>query len=197
MYGKCFDFTYGAPNLKEAIRTLNPRHITRPPRKSDPLCHMHLQLTPEMLEGADIPVYRKHDAVHNSYNSFYVLAEPVEATAVVMTVADDGVFAQYEPAGPRQGARFYIEKDKVPVEQRTTRIVKVAERKIGRGKFKKKMVTSVPEEAFLAYMRGDDVPGDVVARLNHVVSQHGVSSELTDPLWAALKGERPICVHFI
>ena len=149
-------------------------------------------------------ILRRYDNVHQTYNSWYRLPEPMPATATVGLSTGKGVALRYERNGPRQCARFYINVNAVPEAERTTRIVKVAERKLPAGeddddpepRYETKMATTVPEAAFEAMLQGRSVPGDVVARLNQCITTGGVKCAEAQELWAALEGKSEVCLFF-
>lgn len=151
-----------------------------------------------LSEGAECVILRQYDEVHQSYNSWYRLSKPVAATATLGYCNDAAVTLRYESKGPRQGARFYVPRDAVPAEQRMTRYVKVAEKldDTKEPRYVTKMTTTVPEAVFDAMQRGEDVPGDVVARLNQSVMLKGPRCKEAKKLWAALQGKTPVCIFF-
>ena len=141
--------------------------------------------------------------MHRVYNSWYCLPEPVACAATVGLCTKKGVTLRYDRKGPQQCARFYIAADLVPEEERSTRIVKVAEVKLKPKKvegcesgFKTKLITTVPEAAFEAMQAGESVPDDVVAQLNQCLAANkSKSSSESERLWAALQGKSQVCIY--
>lgn len=198
-----FRFTWGPPRLDKALYHRDPRHVTRAPRKQRRQKHVHVDIDKVLTAlGTECVILRQYDETHRSYNSWYRLKEPLPATATVGLCTQPGVELMYEHKGPRQCARFYIKLDTVPESERSTHIVKVSEKmRDQRGiaetaQYETRMTTTVPEAAFEAMLKGQYVPGDVVARLNQSIMENGPKSEETNRLWAALRGETPVCLYF-
>lgn len=203
-----FRFTWGPPNLERALATKDPRHVTRAPRRSK----LNWTVDENLLEairrpGVECAVLRQYDAASRTYTSWYRLPDPVPAAAMVGCVTDPGVRLLYDAKGPRQCARFRVDPKGVPKKLRRTRVVKVVEvkRRSSHGPracalgptFKTKSVSTVPDAAFEAKLRRVDIPDDVIGRLNHTFSVGGFKFAASSPLWDAVRGKHPVCLHFL
>lgn len=180
----------------------DPRHITRAPRKQRRDEHLHVDVERVLkAPGTECVILRRYDETNRLYNSWYRLKEPLPANATVGLCTQPGVELMYE-RGPRQCARFYIDPKTIPEEERTTHIVKVSEKMrdqrgiAGTAQYETRMTGTVPEAAFEAMLKGQYIPGDVVARLNQCIMENGQKSKEAGQLWAALRGEAPVCLFF-
>ena len=195
---KHFRFTWGPPCLARALKTRDPRHVTRAPRK-----HRRREGPPEVSElvsalkkpGAECRILRRPDAPQRTYESWYVLEEPVAATLVVGRSTDANVSLRYSK-GPEQCARFCIPAASVPEAERTTRIIKVTETlETGADQYVTKTITAMPEAALKALERGEVIVDHVLTRLNRACAR-GLKCK-AKRLWKAVGGENAIFIHII
>ena len=195
---KYFRWTWGPPDLQRAIKTKDPRHITRAPRKprkADLLCaeDLHKKINEP---GVECIVLRYYSKTIKTFTSWYKLLTPVPATVSIGLSTDPNVKLLYDSGCSRQCARFYK-----PQKGCLTHFVKVTELRdkglceMGAQKFKLIATAAVDEEAFHAADLHSDISDDAVAQLSRAVAFYGIQNTQTlKPFWDAVTGERPICM---
>ena len=197
-----YRFTWGPPELKRAIKTRDPKHVTRAPRRRaaavDTAAKEALQ-----APGAECTVFRRHDADRGVFVSWYKLEEPVPASSMVGRTTFKHVVLEYDKKSASQCAQFCIPASEVPEIQQTTRYIKVEEVRnneaptcaFGAAAFTVKSIATMPEAVYEGMLRGIKVPEDVLAMLNHAVATKGMQSHEADALWDAVEGGSSVCIR--
>lgn len=197
--GKSFRFTWGPPNLRRALQFRDPKYVTRAPRK----LRRAPPIRPEIRDALQTPgvecrILRRYNAVQKTFDSWYILDEPVTATVTVGKSTDEGVTARYDAKSSQQCAQLCIPRQKVPEADRTTRIIMVAEvLPDGATEYELKVATDFPQAAFDAMQRGEEVLNHVLLRISHLYAQKGPRCKEIRALWKAVAGAAPVCLKII
>lgn len=202
---RCFRFTWGPPDLAKAVRLLDPRHVTRAPRRhckhrrqeSVRACSAELKVALQ-TPGSECVLLRRYDEHQQTFTSWYCLRKPVNATVAVGRTTDGAVVLRYDASGSKQCARLCIERRHVPAADRQTCFVKVVECITDDGKqYRTLSVAAMPKAAYDAMRDGAELPDNIMLKLNTVAACKGPRSQECMALWAILRGEGLACIDIV